>query len=160
MICCPSRQKSPSEIFGYPLESEIEDAIEARKLYLCPFDGNNVCSKQSRLLKYPMGVCSVWYPPYNNPIGICPKRFLQDKTIFIESANLVFGDTNNILLFQEVGFRKFGNFDFVLVKHKPISDEIEDFCVVEFQTCSTTSTGKLVNSIRDFMNNEDVTNLN
>jgi len=45
-----------------------------------------------------------------------------------------------------------------LLTHKPLSNIIEDFCVVEFQTCSTTSTGKLVNAIKDYMKGEDITN--
>lgn len=141
----------PAEIFGYPTENKSKEAIDTRKNYLCPFNNNNICVKQSRLLAYPMGICSTWWPN-NSPIAICPKRLLQDKTIFTSVANYVFGNTNNILLFQEVKLRRIGTFDFVLVKHKQLSDEIEDFCVVEFQTDSTTGTGKLVNALKDYMN--------
>jgi hypothetical protein len=38
-----------------------------------------------------------------------------------------------------------------MVKHKPLSNEIEDFVAVEFQTGQTTSTGKLVQGLTDFM---------
>lgn len=146
----------PAEIFGYPIENKSAEAENIRKKYLCPFNDHK-CSKLSRLINYPMGVCSTWWSD-NAPIAICPKRFLQDKTIFINAANHVFGDTNNILLFQEVRLQNIGTFDFVLVKHKPISDQIEDFCVVEFQTCSTTGTGKLVNAIQDFMSGDNIEN--
>lgn len=145
----------PAEIFGYALDDKSKKAINARIIYICPFADNTKCSKLSRLLNYPMGVCSVWWPN-NNPIAICPKRFLQDKTVFIDVANQVFGSTNNVLLFPEVKLRNIGTFDFVLVKHKPISSEIDDFCVVEFQTCSTTGTGKLVNAIKDYMSGQDI----
>jgi hypothetical protein len=147
----------PSEIFGYTLDDKSKDAINSRKKYMCPFVGNAKCSKLSRLLNYPMGVCSTWWPN-NSPLAICPKRFLQDKTIFIDVANHVFGSINNVLLFPEVKLKNIGTFDFVLVKHKPISSEIDDFCVVEFQTCSTTGTGKLVKAIDDFMNGQDIKN--
>jgi len=39
----------------------------------------------------------------------------------------------------------------VMVKHKPMSSEIEDFVAIEFQTGQTTNTGKLVQGLRDFM---------
>lgn len=62
-----------------------------------------------------------------------------------------FGTTDNVLLFEEVRLIGVGTFDFVLIKHKPISSQIEDFCIVEFQSNSTTGTGKLVNALNDFM---------
>ena len=64
---------------------------------------------------------------------------------------------SNVLLFSEVKLKRIGTFDFVLVKHKPISDEIDDFCVVEFQTDSTTGTGKLVRAIEDYIQDKDIT---
>ena len=150
------RKHYPAEIFGYPIENKSKVAEQVRKEYLCPFSNKERCSKQSRLLTCPMGICSTWWPN-NSPIAICPKRLLQDKTIFINAANHVFGNTNNVLLFSEVKLKRIGTFDFVLVKHKPISDEIEDFCVVEFQTDSTTGTGKLVKAIEDYMHDKDIT---
>jgi len=150
------RKHYPAEIFGYPVENKSKDAEQIRKGHLCPFSNKAICTKQSRLLTYPMGICSTWWPN-NSPIAICPKRLLQDKTIFINAANHVFGNTDNVLLFSEVKLKRIGTFDFVLVKHKPISDEIDDFCVVEFQTDSTTGTGKLVKAIEDFMQEKDIT---
>jgi len=38
-----------------------------------------------------------------------------------------------------------------------MSDEIDDFVIIEFQTDQTTSTGKLVQAMRDFMSGQDVT---
>jgi len=56
-----------------------------------------------------------------------------------------------VLLFSEVHLSNVGSFDFVLVKHKPISNKIADFCIVEFQSDSTTGTGELVRALKDFM---------
>ena len=61
------------------------------------------------------------------------------------------------MLFSEVGLNGIGTFDFVLVKHKPISNKVEDFCFVEFQSDSTTGTGKLVSALKEFINGESVT---
>jgi hypothetical protein len=46
--------------------------------------------------------------------------------------------------------------DYVLVKHKPMQAEVQDFVTVEFQTDSTTGTGKLVQGLRDFVAGQDI----
>ena len=143
---------SPNEIFTYPLSNESELAKESVKNYGCRFTGN-ICIKQSRLINYPMGVCSVNHSG-KKPI-ICPNRFLEDNIVFINICKRSFGTTDNVLLFKEVRLKNVGTFDFVLVKHKPISSQIEDFCIVEFQSDSTTGTGKLVNALKDFIDGKD-----
>lgn len=143
----------PVEIFGYPYNCTSSEAQKSRSKYWCPFTAEQ-CSKQSRLLSYPMGVCSVLH--MGSKIAICPARFRQDKTVFIDVCTEVFGTINNVLLFPEIGLTSVGTFDFVLVKHEPIGSKVEDFCIVEFQTDSTTSTGQLVKALKDFMNGIDV----
>jgi hypothetical protein len=140
-----------NEIFGHPLDSKEKNALSDFTDYSCRFI-NRKCDKESRLITYPMGVCSV-NSNDNKPI-ICPHRFLQDNLVFINASNQAFGDTNNVLLFSEIHIKNVGSFDFVLVKHKPLSSDIEDFCVVEFQSDSTTGTGKLVQALKDFMDND------
>jgi hypothetical protein len=130
---------NPNEIFGISTKFKIND-----NKYFCRFL-NKQCDKQSRMLNYPMGICSV-----NHNVGkaiICPHRFLENNIVFIDIAENAFGTTNNV-----------GSFDFVLVKHKPISSKVEDFCIVEFQSDSTTGTGKLVNAIQDYITNENILN--
>lgn len=61
-----------------------------------------------------------------------------------------FGDFNNLMIFPEVGLPNVGSIDYVLVRHKPMRPEVEDFVLVEFQSDSTTGTGELVKSVRDF----------
>ncbi len=149
----PKNSHHPVEIFGYPVDISTQGAQQNRAKYWCPFMDKK-CDKQSRMLSYPMGVCSVLH--MGNSIPICPHRFLQDDIVFIDICNEFLGGANNILLFKEVGLTAVGTFDFVLVKHKPISNKVEDFCIVEFQSDSTTNTGKLVNALKDFLNGEDV----
>ena len=143
----------PVEIFGYPIDNMSAQVRASRSRHWCPFM-DKICNKQSRTIPYPMGVCSVLHK--GSKIAICPNRFLQDNIPFIDVCNEVFGTTNNVLLFREVGLRDVGNFDFVLVKHKPLSSEVEDFCIVEFETDSTTQTGKLVLALKDFIEGVDV----
>ncbi len=144
---------NPNEIFTYPVENKSTEATNAVKKYYCRFLENK-CDKQSRTIKYPMGVCSVNHSGAK-PI-ICPHRFLENNLVFKNACNAAFGDTNNVLLFSEVKIDNVGSFDFVLVKHKTISNKVDDFCIVEFQSDSTTGTGKLVEALKDFMKGKDV----
>ncbi len=143
--------KNVNEFFTYPADSQSVEAIESKQSYYCRFLGKK-CIKQSRLIKYPIGICSVNVGD-SKPI-ICPARFLENNTVFLEVCKDVFGSTNNILLFPEVGLKGVGTFDFVLVKHKPISNDVDDFCIVEFQSDSTTGTGALVKAMVDFIDNK------
>jgi len=144
---------NPNEVFSYPVEKQTKQAVQNNKKHFCRFL-NEKCDKQSRTIPYPMGVCSVNHS-YNKPI-ICPHRFLENNLVFNEIAKNAFGSVNNVLLFSEVKLNNIGSFDFVLVKHKPISSIIADFCIVEFQSDSTTGTGKLVDALKDFMTGVDV----
>lgn len=140
--------KFPSEIFGYHWKDGSKEARAARKRRWCPFH-NSKCFKKSRLVNYPFGVCTAHYD--GQEIALCPRRFLERNLVFRDIAKHIFGICNNILVFSEVGLSGIGNFDFVMVKHKPMSAEVEDFAVIEFQTGQTTSTGRLVDGFKDFM---------
>lgn len=144
----------PAEIFGYPLENISPEAQDMRQKHWCPFVDNR-CNKKSRLIDYPFGVCSA---ERGGDIHlICPRRFEEEGAI--EGVPLVleniaqhyFGDFNNTIVFSEVKLPNVGSIDYVLVRHKPMKAEVEDFVAVEFQTDSTTSTGGLVQAMRDFM---------
>ena len=145
--------KLPAEIFGYPTEMKNDEIKKVRTTFGCPFL-HKKCTKQSRLIKYPMGVCSVIYG--KDIIALCPKRFLQEDTVFQNIADHYFKTRDNLMIFSEIGLKKIGNFDYVMVKHKPLRSEIEDFIIIEFQTGQTTSTGSLVKSLEDYMNSIDI----
>ena len=71
-------------------------------------------------------------------------------------ANHYFGDTNNIVVFPEVRLPNVGSIDYVIVKHRPMRPEVEDFVAVEFQADSTTGTGALVAAFREFTSGENI----
>lgn len=144
----------PAEVFGFPVQNKSAKAEAVRQRHYCPFV-NEPCNKQSRLISYPMGVCSAHVN--GHAVAICPRRFLEGQTVFRDIALDYFGSTNDLLLFSEVRLKGIGSLDYVLVRHKPMSSEIEDFVVIELQTDQTTGTGKLVQALEDFMNGEDVT---
>ncbi len=145
--------KRPAEIFGHPIDVMSDKSKSDRKKHRCPF-AERECDKKSRLIRYPMGVCSVQYG--DRVIALSPDRFLQGNTVFKDIADHHFQSRNDILVFSEVGVPGVGNFDYVMVRHKALSSDIEDFVVVEFQTGQTTSTGKLVNALATFMKGEDI----
>jgi hypothetical protein len=149
----------PAEIFGYPISNKSEEAQQARKHHLCPFV-KKACNKKSRLIDYPFGVCSVEH--HGEIQSICPRRFeeqgaIEDVSRVLEDIVLhYFGNFSNIIPFPEVKLPNIGTIDYVLVRHKPLKPEVDDFVSIEFQTDSTTGTGKVVQGIRDFVGGLDV----
>ena len=151
--------RRPAEIFGYSVRNRSDAAEAARRLHQCPFRGQ-VCDKKSRLIDFPFGVCSV---EYNNEIrAICPRRFEERGSLpgvsrVLEDIALhYFGSTDNTVVFPEVKLPSVGNIDYVIVRHEPMKYTVDDFVAVEFQSDSTTGTGKLVQGIQDFFAGRDV----
>jgi hypothetical protein len=149
----------PAEIFGYPIWNKSKEAQRVRKEHWCPFV-NARCNKRSQLIGYPFGVCAVEHHGRINTT--CPRRFEERGTIegiprVLEDIALhYFGDFNNVIPFPEVKLPNVGTIDYVLVRHKPMKAEVDDFVTVEFQTDSTTGTGQIVQGLRDFVAGRDV----
>jgi hypothetical protein len=157
-----SREKTvtnhPAEIFGYFANDTSPEAFQARKEHWCRFAGK-LCNKKSRLIDYPFGVCTVLQG--DALFTVCPRRFEEKGTIDIplvlENIALhYFGELNNLMLFSEVRLPNVGSIDYVLIRHRPMKADIDDFVPVEFQSDSTTGTGSLVQSLRDFMSGSNV----
>lgn len=149
----------PVEIFGYPIWNQSKVAQNVRERHWCPFLDHR-CVKKSRLIDFPFGVCSA---EHNGRVhAICPHRFEEHGSIegvsrVLEDIALhYFGNFNNTVVFSEIRLPNVGNIDYVLVRHKPMKSEVEDFVSVEFQSDSTTSTGGLVQGIRDFFQGHDL----
>ena len=149
----------PIEIFGYPIWNRTKEAQDARRRYWCPFQEVQ-CTKKSRLIDFPFGVCSAEHG--GGFRAICPNRFEEQGSIHgvskvIEDITLhYFGDSNNIIVFPEVNLPNIGNIDYVLVRHKPMKPEVDDFISVEFQSNSTTSTRGLVDGMTEFLQGDDI----
>lgn len=151
-----ARGKHPAEVFGHPIDVDSGEARDHRKRHWCPF-ADDECDKKSRLIDYPMGVCSVQYG--EEVIALSPTRFLQDRIIFYDIADHHFNTRDNLLIFSEVsipGAPNLGTFDYVMVEHRPLSSEVKDFVAIEFQTGQTTNTGALVQALEDFMHGKDI----
>ena len=150
----------PAEIFGYPPLNRSETAELARSRHRCPFLGTT-CDKKSRLIDFPFGVCSVEHRGEFKTI--CPRRFEErDRSVGISlvlknTALHYFGSTDNTVVFPEVSLPNVGVIDYVIVRHKVMQSEIDDFVTVEFQSDSTTSTGGLVRGLQDFVEGRNIT---
>ena len=149
----------PAEIFGYYIGDSSVEASKARKIHWFPFT-DKVCTKSSRLIDYPFGVCTAAHG--DTFYTICPRRFEEKGTIegiprVLENVALhYFGDLANLVLFSAIKLPNVGSIDFVLVRHRPMKAEVDDFIPVEFQSDSTTGTGSLVQSLKDFMGGMDI----
>ena len=149
----------PAEIFGFPAANREDVAEEVRGRHWCPFM-QSTCDKKSRLLDFPFGVCSVEHR--GGIRAVCPHRFdergtLDGVPIVLENIAMhYFGDINNTVIFSELVLPGVGRIDYVIVRHKPMTREVDDFTTVEIQSDSTTSTGKLVEGMRDFQQGNDL----
>lgn len=149
----------PAEIFGFSIYDRSPEAQAIRKRHWCPFVDAK-CYKISRLISYPFGVCTVQHR--DEFYSVCPRRFREQGSIestpqvLEEIALHYFGDLSNVIYFPEVKLPNIGSIDFVLVRHKPMKAEVEDFVPVEFQTDSTTGTGQLVQGLKDFVEGHNI----
>ena len=149
----------PAEIFGFTVSNREATAEEVRQRNWCPFM-QSACDKKSRLLDFPFGVCTVEHS--RGIRAICPRRFdergtLDGVPLVLENIAMhYFGDINNTVIFSELTLPRVGRIDYVIVRHKPMTREVDDFISVEIQSDSTTSIGKLVDGIRDFQRGIDL----
>lgn len=149
----------PAEIFGYSIYDRSPEAEATRKRHWCPF-ADAKCYKISRLIDYPFGVCTVQH--HDKFYSVCPRRFREQGSIegtpqvLEEIALHYFGDLSNVIYFPEVRLPNIGSIDFVLVRHKPMKAEVDDFVPVEFQSDSTSGTGQLVQGLQDFVSGQNI----
>lgn len=140
----------PIEILGIPPTNRDAINQSMSRGSTCPFSGAS-CIKKNR-------TCTVGNAAHG-VVAICPNRFLQRNLVFQQVADEYFGSRHDLLLFGEVasGDSVLGKFDYVMARHLPISNTIDDFVIVEFQTVDTTNTGRLNNALELYWSGEDLT---
>jgi len=137
----------PAEIFGFPPSNTSKMALQVRKEYACPFIGQK-CTKQSRLLPYPLGICSAWH--LGTPRIICPNRFYFSDRVLLKNISKLFLNKESVELVPEVTLEGFGHVDWVGF-YRDRDGRIVDFCGIEVASDSTTQTGELVRAMKDFI---------
>jgi len=130
-----------AELFGFPPESNTEEAERYRSNRLCPYN-NKVpnCTKDS--VTEPLGVCTIFYG--NNLAVTCPVRLRQDWMIAEQAAAFFFPKGTRWTTLVEVRLKdKFGksagNIDVVLVAYDE-NGTVTDFGALEVQTVYISGT--------------------
>lgn len=148
-----------AEIFGYPLRNTTDEAQAVRQRHDCPFMSKS-CAKKSQLLAYPFGVCSV--ERHSDYCVICPQRFEEpnpetgNPQVLEDIAQHYFGDSEGVLAFPNLRLPGVGVLDYVLVRHKPLKAEVEDFVAVDFQADSINGTDVVIQKFEAFMAGQDI----
>ena len=127
-----------SEIFGFGVANQTEEAWGSRRAKRCPFR-DSPCTKSSKT--DPIGICSL--SDGREAAALCPVRFVERDVIFKDAARLAFGENNRIGIFPEVRIleinksrlkrknAKIGKVDYLLGKIE--GDQVIDFAAVEVQ---------------------------
>lgn len=137
-----------NEMFGEDANSN--NVKKNRDRFYCPFLGDK-CNKKSRIMEHPMGVCSVNY--YNKKAIVCPNRIFTESTAR-DIALDAFGAIEDVMMFPGIKFNTVLNFNYILIKHKELSLEIDDFCFVDILTDSVSGTHDLVRAVDSYMKND------
>lgn len=130
-----------AELFGFPPDSNTEEAERYRSNRLCPYN-NKVpnCTKDS--VTEPLGVCTIFHG--DNLAVICPVRLRQDWMIAEQAAAFFFPKGTRWTTLVEVRLKdKFGksagNIDVVLVAYDE-NGTVTDFGSLEVQTVYISGT--------------------
>jgi hypothetical protein len=146
---CP---KSILEVFGKSTKNFIK--LKNPNKELCPFIEQK-CNKLSRLITYPMGVCSVKINSENKNIKTervitCPQRFKENNNIFNDVKKFIFNDEECFII-NEVKQKMIGSFDYIQFTKSDKKEEVKDYAIIEIQSDSTTKTGSLVQNLKDII---------
>lgn len=102
--------------------------------------------KLSRVIKEPVGVCSVFHEGL--PHIICPIRLLGGKELFDDLANRIFGSSEDYHVIKEPSLGRLGRIDYVIARVD--NKEVREFFAVEVVALDTTTTGNIIRARNDF----------
>ena len=159
-MATPARIHQICEAFGYLSNDRSRKARNARARYWCPFQDRK-CTKVSQHRDFPkevpFGACSVWHKGAHDadmePYIICPKRFLQNRTIFRTIARALRLEKPSLGIADELQIPE-GRVDYVLFD----LDTNDPLAMVEVMACSTTGTGEVLKSLHSILGGVTSTN--
>lgn len=158
MTISKSYERKVSEVFGYLSEAGSAEALKVRRRRECPFLATR-CPKLSQHRDYdpniPFGGCSVWHRGRGvtepSPYIICPVRFVQNQSIFLDASRLFDPRENSeILVIPEMSL-PIGRIDYIIAQCDRATRRVADFIVLEVMACSTTTTGDVLRSFHDIL---------
>jgi hypothetical protein len=132
------------EVFGTRPSDLSPVARKIRKSKYCPFRGS-ACTKSRK--RDPLGVCSL---ADGDELTItCPVRFQHDRKIFIDCAEVAFGEGTDFAILPEYKLlevcrddakvKKIGKIDFLV--GRITNGQVTDFCALEVQSVYTSGGG-------------------
>jgi hypothetical protein len=135
--------KQPLEFYGYNTSTEQNWKVVLTK-QSCHFL-NRKCIKQRKSdPEQTIGACIVGYQ--GNPLIVCPKRFLENHRIFLDSIELLSVRRAQFFIVPEVTMPG-GSIDYFLVALR--GDKVVDYLGVEIQSLDTTGSGGIWSARED-----------
>lgn len=127
------------ELFGYSAESQQRDWLRIVREQQCPFLSKRCYKVRKSEPDTSIGTCTVLYGKAQNPVVICPARFLERYQIFRDCLDLLTRHKaeNELRLVQEISIPG-GNVDYFLTS--VYQGKVEDFVGIEVQALDTTGT--------------------
>jgi hypothetical protein len=132
--------RRPLELYGRYVDDEPSKAVQlAIDAEQCPFLGSR-CVKYPKVRRQPgqliptLGSCVVTFPKVG-PLIFCPKRFLENRQIFLDCTGLIRGPGRYYVV-PEVAIPA-GNVDYFLVR-RDRDETILDYLGIEVQSLDTT----------------------
>lgn len=124
------------ELFGHPTKDDAHGWLATVTKRRCPFLGRECAKTRKGSPEITLGTCIVEHG--NDPLVICPHRFLERRLIFTDAMIHIRHELGNELhLVPEVSIPG-GSVDYVLVsaRHR----KARDFVGIEIQALDTTGT--------------------
>lgn len=130
------------ELYGVSTQANYPASVwqTTLKNEQCPFLVSQKCTKKRKSTPdISLGTCSLLYGSQQQPMVICPNRFLQNQQIFLDCLHLLtlHEPGNQLHILPEVNLPG-GSVDYFLVSVK--SGRVQDFVGIELQAVDTTGT--------------------
>jgi hypothetical protein len=137
--------KQPLEFYGVNTASEQP----WKRILLeqqCPYSASRCVKQRKSNPQQTIGACIVGYQ--EQPLIICPKRFLQNHQIFVDAAALLKTRGARYIVVPEITMPG-GNVDYFVVAMR--GDEVLDYVGLEIQGLDTTGSGGIWAAREDLM---------
>jgi len=135
--------KRPLEFYGHNTSTE-QDWKAVLTEQQCPFLTRKCIKQRKSDPNQTIGACIAGYQ--SSPLIICPKRFLENHRIFLDSIELLSARQAQFFIVPEVAMPG-GSIDYLLVAMR--GDEVIDFLGVEIQSLDTTGSGGIWSARED-----------
>jgi hypothetical protein len=137
--------KQPLEFYGVNTASDVvwKGVLSAQQ---CPYTASRCVKQRKSNPEQTIGACVIGYQ--EQPLIICPKRFLQHHQIFVDAVALIKTRGARYVAVPEI-MMPGGSVDYFVVAMR--GDEVVDYVGLEIQGLDTTSSGGIWAAREDLM---------